>query len=391
MTFVGKKFLKIWRLIVVSLVLGSALATSGFAAGFDTKARHVILMDAGSGKVLFEKNADTLIPPASMSKLMTMVMVFEALKNDQLNLSDSFLISDDAWRRGGASSGGSTMYAEVNSEVSLENLIRGVVIQSANDACIAIAEALSGSEEAFGKEMTSRAREIGLEKSTFVNSTGLPDPGHRMTVRELAKLTYYIIHKLPQYYTYYKETEFTWNNITQKNRNPLLYMNIGADGLKTGYTREAGYGLVASAIRDGRRLIMVLAGMDSSRARRSESRRLIDWGFRRFRRFLLLRRGEAVGHARVWGGSRDWVKLMVREPVKLLLTPEERASLEAKMVYNGPVLAPVQPGAQLGRLKFTVAGTKVGEVPLFAINSVEENHDKWKRAWDSLKFLILGG
>ncbi|NNF76914.1 MAG: D-alanyl-D-alanine carboxypeptidase, partial [Rhizobiales bacterium] len=305
---------------------------AAYAATFATDARHAILIDAGTSEVLFEKNADGLMPPASMSKLMTMVMVFEALKGRQLTLEDKFFVSENAWRSGGATSGGSTMYAKVNSDLRLEDLIRGVIVQSANDACIAIAEGLAGSEEAFGEAMTKRARELGLEKSVFKNATGLPDPEHKMTARELAKLARYIIYKLPEFYKYYSEREFTWNKITQQNRNPLLYMDIGADGLKTGYTREAGYGLVASAVRDGRRLIMVLGGMKSSKARRVEARKLLDWGFRRFRSFVLFQRGQTVGHARVWGGTEGWVQLMSKEPVRVMLTPDERKQVRAEVV-----------------------------------------------------------
>lgn len=376
---------------VITLCLLLSLATNANAAKFDTAARHAILVDAGSGKILYEKDADKLMPPASMSKLMTMVMVFEALKSGQLKLSDNFYISENAWRRGGASSGGSTMYAKLNTDISLENLIRGVTVQSANDACIAIAEGISGSEEAFGEAMTKRAKEIGLQNSTFANATGLPHPKHRMTVRDLAKLARYIIYKLPKYYFYYNEKEFTWNKISQKNRNPLLYMNIGADGLKTGYTREAGYGLVASAIRDGRRLIMVLAGMKSSKARRIEARKLLDWGFRRFRSFVLFQRGQTVDHARVWGGTESWVQLMAKEPIKVMLTPEERNNVKAEVVYDGPLRAPVRPGAQIGKLRFAVSGSEISEVPLYVVNSVEEDNRQWKRALDSLKFMIFGG
>lgn len=381
------------RIIQIFLLAALCLSFAGLAQAnnFSTKAERAILIDAGSGKVLFEKDADSLMPPASMSKLMTMTMVFEALKRGQLKLTDNFFISENAWKRGGARSGGSTMYAKVNSDVSLENLIKGVIIQSANDACIAIAEGISGSEEAFGEAMTRRARELGMEKSTFVNATGLPHPEHRMTVRELAKLARHIIYDLSEYYDYYKQTEFTWNKITQKNRNPLLYMNIGADGLKTGYTREAGYGLVASAVRDGRRLIMVIAGMRSSKDRRVESRKLLDWGFRRFRSFVLFERGQTVEQARVWGGTENWVRLMAKEPIRVMLTPEERNSVTAEIVYKGPIRAPVRPGAQIGHLRFKVAGSELNQVPLYAVNSVDEDPSQWKRAWDSLKYLIFGG
>ena len=218
------------------------------------KAEEAILLDARTGRVLFEKNADQPVPPASMSKLMTMIMVFEALRSGTLTLDQKFKVSQDAWKRGGAPSGGSTMYAELNSEVALEDLIKGVVVHSANDACIVIAENMAGSEPAFAELMTTRARELGATNATFKNATGLPDPGHQMSVRDLAILARYIINTFPEYYKYYSIPEFTWNNITQQNRNPLLKDYPGADGMKTGYTKEAGYGLIGSAQRDGRRL-----------------------------------------------------------------------------------------------------------------------------------------
>ena len=269
----------------------------------ETKAPHAILIDARTGRVLFEKDADIAVPPASMSKLMTMIMVFEGLKAGKLSLDQTFTVSEDAWRRGGATSGGSTMYAELNSQVRLEDLIKGVVVQSANDACIVIAEALGGSEPAFADKMTARARELGATNATFRNATGLPDPEHRMSVRDLAVLARYLITSFPEYYKYYSIPEFTWNKIRQQNRNPLLKDYPGADGMKTGYTREAGYGLVGSAERDGRRLIMVIAGLKSINERKQEAQTLLDWGFRQFRAIDVYAKGDRVGKARVWGGT----------------------------------------------------------------------------------------
>src|SRR4051812_21599663 len=274
------------RLTALSAILLLALAVArGFAESpaFDTTAPEAILIDARAGTVFFEKNADTLMEPASTSKLMTMVMVFDALKAGKLTMDQEFPITEDAWRRGGASSGGSTMYAELNSRVKLSDLIQGVIVQSANDACIAIAEGMAGSEEAFAEQMTRRARQLGLTRSVFKNSTGLPDPEHRMTVRELAILAQYIITNYPEYFHYYSQESFTWNNITQKNRNPLLQDYPGADGMKTGYIREAGYNLVGTAVREGRRLIMVVAGLQSVAERKREAQKLLDYGFRQFK------------------------------------------------------------------------------------------------------------
>ncbi|MFW6076849.1 MAG: D-alanyl-D-alanine carboxypeptidase family protein, partial [Hyphomicrobiales bacterium] len=258
------------RHVVLTLVL--SLATGLMAllpeaqaqtARYESSAPQAILMDSGSGKVLYEKNADELMHPASMSKIMTMIMVFERLESGRLSLDDEFTVSENAWRRGGATSGGSTMYLDLNSRVRLEDLIKGVIVQSGNDACIVIAEGIAGSEDAFADMMTERARELGLEQSTFQNATGLTDPEHKMTPRELALLARYLIEVYPEYYEIYSIPEFTWNDITQKNRNPLLNSYPGADGIKTGYVSAAGYGLTGSAKRDGRRLIMVINGLES--------------------------------------------------------------------------------------------------------------------------------
>ena len=282
-------------------LMGLFSEAQGQAARYESSAKQAILMDSGSGKVLFEKNADELMHPASMSKIMTMIMVFERLESGRLSLDDEFTVSENAWRRGGATSGGSTMYLELNSRVSLDNLIKGVIVQSGNDACIVIAEGIAGSEQAFADMMTDRARELGLEQSTFQNSTVLTHPEHQMTPRELALLARYLIEVFPEYYQIYSIPEFTWNNITQPNRNPLLNSYPGADGIKTGYVQAAGYGLTGSAKRDGRRLIMVINGLDSARARAEESRKMLDWGFRQYLTVELYQAGDRVGRARVGG------------------------------------------------------------------------------------------
>ena len=356
----------------------------------DTKAEHVILMDAESGAILFEKAADELTPPASMSKIMTMIMVFEALDRGELKLDDKFHISEDAWRRGGASSGGSTMYAELNSSVRLEDLIKGVIVQSGNDACIALAEGLAGSEQAFSDLMTQRARELGLERSVFMNSTGLPHPEHQVTVRELAMLARHQIVNLSKYYHYYSMTEFTWNDIKQNNRNPLLYQNIGADGLKTGYIRASGYGLVASAVRNNKRLILVMNGLKSTKERSSEARKLMDWGFRHFKTYTMFKWNEEIGKARVWGGSQSWVGLQAKREIRLMLSPFDRKSIRAELVYKAPVRAPVKEGDELGKVRFVSGESTIAEIPLFATEDVGES-TIMNRAFDTLKFMVLGG
>ena len=386
--------MRTWRLIGTMWLLPClAVFWAGglHAAEFKTKAKFAILMDSRSGKVYFAKRADDLMAPASMSKIMTMLLVFEKLKEGRLSLDDDFLISPDAWKRGGARSGGSTMYAKVNSRVKLRDLIRGVIVQSANDACIAIAEGVAGSEEAYAEDMTKRARELGLQKSTFKNATGLPAKGHVMTVRELAMLTRYLIEVFPEHYKIYSERAFTWNKIKQGNRNPLLGSYKGADGVKTGHTKESGYGLVGSAVRNGRRLIVVLSGMRSKGDRSRESQKLLDWGFRRFRPVRVFKAGQRVTSARVWGGESSWVPLMAKDDIKMLVADDERKLATSEVLYNGPVHAPVKKGQQIGEVRFKVDGRIVSRVPLYAGKSVDVTETMWRKAYDSLAFMVFGG
>ena len=357
---------------------------------FTSKALQAILLDARTGRVLFAKDADTTVPPASMSKLMTMIMVFEALKAGTLTLDQTFTVSEDAWRRGGAMSGGSTMYAEVKSSIRLEDLIKGAVVQSANDACIVIAEAIAGGEPAFAQRMTARARELGAVNVTFRNATGLPDPEHRMSVRDLSVLARHIITRFPDYYAYYSLPEFTWNDITQQNRNPLLKDYPGADGMKTGYTKEAGYGLVGSAERDGRRLIMVIAGTKSINERRQEAQALLDWGFRQFRSVDVYAKGDRVGQARVWGGTQRSVPLLAAQSVRVALTAQEQELAEVKLAYNGPLMAPVEAGKEVGEVRFIVDGITVADVPVVTASPVEADPSMWSRALDSVFIMIFG-
>jgi D-alanyl-D-alanine carboxypeptidase (penicillin-binding protein 5/6) len=373
---------------LVTLGLGSSLVAA--QETFETKARQAILLDARTGRVLFEKDADTAIPPASMSKLMTMIMVFEGLKSGKLTLDQPLTVSEDAWRRGGASSGGSTMYAELNSSIRLEDLIKGVVVQSANDACIIISEALAGSEPAFADRMTARARELGASNATFKNATGLPDPDHRMSVRDLATMARHIINSFPEYYSYYSIPEFTWNKIRQQNRNPLLKEYPGADGMKTGYTREAGYGLVGSAVRDGRRLIMVIAGLKSINERKQEAQALLDWGFKQFRGVDVYAKGDRVGQARVWGGTARSVDLLAAANVRVSLSAQEQEVAEVKLAYTGPLMAPVEAGTEVGKVRFIVDGLTVADVPVVTADAVPSEPSMWSKAMDSLFIMIFG-
>ena len=372
------------------LMLLAATPAALAQENYETKAAQAILIDARTGRVMFEKDADTPVPPASMSKLMTMTMVFEALKAGKLTLDQTFKVSEDAWRRGGAVSGGSTMYAEVNSTVALDDLIKGSIVQSANDACIVIAENMAGSESAFAQRMTERAHELGAKNATFRNATGLPDPEHRMSVRDLSVIARHIINDFPEYYKYYSIPEFTWNKITQRNRNPLLKDYPGADGMKTGYTKEAGYGLVGSAERDGRRLIMVIAGLKSLPERRAEAQNLLDWGFRQFRSVDVYAKGDRVGQARVWGGTRRNVPLLAAANVRVALTAAEQELAEVKLAYNGPLMAPVQAGTEVGKVRFIVDGITVADVPVVTADAVAAENSMWSRALDSVFIMIFG-
>ena len=357
--------------------------------GFQTAAPHAILIDADGGSVLFEKGADDLIPPASLSKLMTAEVVFNLIKQGKIKPTDEFIVSTTAWRRGGAPSHTSSMFIPIHSKVAVDDLLHGVIIQSANDACIALAEGISGTESEFAELMTKRARELGLMKSTFGNSNGLPDPRQLMTARELAKLARYIIETHPQYYKYYNEREFTWNKIRQQNRNPLLAMNIGADGLKTGFTKEAGYGLVGSAVQNGLRLIVVVNGLRSEKERADEGKKLLEWGFHNFQSGLLFADGQEIAQAKVYGGAKGHVPLVAPKEVRLMVPRGSREKILARVVYTGPVRAPVRQGQTVGALKVWRGEFLVLEVPLQAAESVGTGSMP-QRAFDAATELVLG-
>lgn len=358
---------------------------------FTSLAPHAILIDAGSGEVIYEKDADTLMAPASMAKIMTAIVAFDALKRGEIALTDEFTVSANAWRRGGAPSGGSTMFAAVNSKVSLDNLLKGALTVSGNDACIVIAEGMAGSEESFAALMTETARRHGLPQSVFTNATGLPDPNTRTTARELAEMSRYLIQTFPEYYkNYFGNAEFTWNGITQRNRNPLLGVVQGVDGLKTGFTKEAGYGLVASAERNGRRLILVVSGMKSARQREEEAGKLLSWGFRRYRTVTLFEPNAAIGRARVWGGDRSWTSMVAHEPVRLMVSNEERKRMSAEIIYESPLYAPIKVGEPVGTLRFTLDGKQVSNVQLYAGHQVLQADGMLRRAVDTLSLMMFG-
>ncbi len=327
----------------------------------DTLARQAILVDFETGAVLLEKSPDERMPPSSMSKLMTMYVVFDLLKQGRLQMDQLLPVSERAWRMGG-----SKMFVQVGSQVSVENLARGVIVQSGNDACIVLAEAISGSEQQFAELMNETGRRIGLRASTFRNSTGWPDPEQRMTARDLATLAQRIITDHPEYYRFYNERSFRWNDITQENRNPTLARVPGADGLKTGHTEEAGFGLTASAVRGGRRLILVVNGLPSMRARAEESERLLEWGFREFDNVVIFRAAETVEEVPVWLGERPTVPLVAGRDLVLTLPRAWRRNLQARVRFDAPVPAPVAKGQELGKLLVSGQGVPEMEVPLIA-------------------------
>ena len=355
--------------MVGAAIIGAVLLAplSVGAQEIETPAKQAYILDAQTGTVLLDKDADSLMPPASMSKLMTAYMIFQRLKDGRLTLEDEFLVSEKAWRKGG-----SKMFVEVGSRVSVEDLLRGIIVQSGNDACIVVAEGIAGSEEAFAEMMTETARKIGLEKSVFRNATGWPDEDHVMTARELAVLAERIIADFPEYYHYYAETSFTYNEIRQGNRNPLLYTMPGADGLKTGHTEASGYGLTASAKRDGRRIILVVNGLPSMNARSQESGRLMDWAFREFEALSLFKAGETVEQAEIWMGDTHTVPLVSAEDIVITVPKAARRSMVVSAVYDGPVAAPVKQGDRIATLRVALPNGTTMDYPLQAGADVEE-------------------
>jgi serine-type D-Ala-D-Ala carboxypeptidase (penicillin-binding protein 5/6) len=366
-----------------------AAAQAAKEGGFQTSAPFALLIEADSGTVLFEKNADQPMYPSSMAKLMTSEIVFQAIKEGKLKLEDEVTISENAWRKGGAPSGGSTMYAALNSRVKVHDLIRSVAIQSGNDACIALAEAISGTELQFSVVMNKRAKELGLTKSNFTNASGLPDPDMKVTARELAALAQHIIRAYPDFYPLFAEREFTWNRIRQQNRNPLLTMGLGADGLKTGSAKDAGYGLVGSAVQGGLRLIVVVNGHKTAKERADEARKLLEWGFRGFESRLLFAEGETVGDAKLYGGQQGHVGLVGNGAIRILVPRGGGEKLLARIVYTGPVAAPVQKDQPIGKLKVWRNDQLTLEVPLKAAESVGRGSLP-QRAFDAATELVIG-
>ena len=354
-----------------AFVLSLSLGATAKAETIDTQARQAIVVDANTGTVLMEKNADDLMTPSSMSKLMTVYMVFERLKEGSLKMTDELPVSETAWKKN-YKSDGSLMFLPVHSMAKVSDLLRGVIIQSGNDACSVLAEGLAGSEEAFAERETRKSREIGLTKSTFKNASGWPTPGHQMTARDLSILARHLVNDFPEYYPIFAEKSFFFNNIKQDNRNPLIWQNVaGADGLKTGHTEDGGYGEVGSAIRDGRRVIVVLNGMTSIKMRAEESERLIEWAFREFDDYKLFSAGETVSDAEVWQGVVKTVPLTVDKDLVITLPRTVRRDMKVSVNFNGPLPAPIKKGTEVGTVNITAPGIQPVQYPLLAGADVE--------------------
>jgi D-alanyl-D-alanine carboxypeptidase (penicillin-binding protein 5/6) len=339
----------------------------------DTQARQAVVLDFKTGAVLFEKNADERMPPSSMSKTMTAYMAFKAIKEGQLQLDSKLPVSQKAWRIQG-----SKMFVMVGSQVAVEDLLRGMIVQSGNDACIVLAEGIAGSEAAFAEQMNEEGQRMGLTGTHFTNASGWPDPEHYTTARDLAVIARHIITDYPEDYKYFSEFEFTYGTdekgkpIKQGNRNPLLYKNLGADGIKTGHTEDAGYGLTASAVRDNRRVILVLNGMTSMKQRGEESERLIEWAFREWGTYSVFKSGDVVDRADVWLGNKPSVQLVTGRDVEITIPRRLRSQLKVAAVYDSPVPAPIAAGQQLGKLVVSVPGRDTIELPLVSDSSAEK-------------------
>lgn len=381
--------MRVLAAFAVVLVLLVPATPANAQVDFSTAAKFAILVDHESGTVLFQKNADEPMEPASMAKLMTVAVVFNEIRSGRLSLDDEFFVSENAWRTGGAASGGSTMFAELNSRISVEDLLHSVIIQSGNDASIVLAEGIAGSEQTFALMMNELAADIGLTGSHFTNSTGLPDPQMYVTARDLATLARYIIREFPEYYDIFSVPEFEWNGINQRNRNSLVEMGIGVDGLKTGHTEAAGYGSVVSTDEGGRRLIAVVHGLESMNQRTEEARQLITWGSRAFERIPAFPEGTVIGYADVYGGEQASVGLIGEGAVDLYLPRGSRRCLSANIVYQGPLMPPVSAGQRIAELRVYCDEKLIQVAPLYAAGDVGQG-GLVRRATDALKELALG-
>lgn len=374
---------------LLSGISAVVLMASADAFAIDTKARNMILMDYATGEYLYEKAITDPIPPASMSKLMTVYMVFDKLRDGSLSLDDTFKVSENAWRKGGAASGGSTMFLAIGDEVTVDQLLKGIIIQSGNDACIVAAENIAGDEDSFVERMNEKASDIGLKNSNFANVTGLPHPDHKMSVEDLALLARKIIEEFPQFYHLFSQKEFVYNNIKQGNRNPLLYSMPYADGLKTGHTEEAGFCLTASARKGNRRIIGVMTGLESNKERSDEADKMMSWAFREYDNYTLKKKGDKIADVPVWYGVDKTVPMVMSDDLIKTIKKSDRNQVKMTAVYDRPVKAPVKMGQQLGVLKIEIPEKQVIEVPLVAGQTINKV-GFWGKIKNNVKYLLAG-
>ena len=373
------------KIFLQTLLFSTLLLVSSIAmAEQKTIAKQAYIIDYETGQVLFHKNENEHMPTSSMSKVMTMHMIFDSLKAGVIDLDTKFKVSEKAWKKGG-----SKMFVEVGKDVKVKDLIQGVIVQSGNDATIVLAEGLEGSERAFASKMTKRAMEIGMENSNFVNASGWPDEGHYSTARDLSVMTRSIIEEFPEYYKYFAQREYTYNNIKQQNRNPILYRDIGADGLKTGHTEIAGYGLIGTAKQEGRRVIMVLNGLKSEKERANEGTRLISWALNHFENIDLIKANQEISQLPVVMGKAELVAVGVHEDIKLTVSKMDKKNISINLNYNGPLVAPVKVGDEIGTLSVSMPNMEEFKAPLYAMNDVDEV-GFFKKTWSKVKTLILG-
>jgi serine-type D-Ala-D-Ala carboxypeptidase (penicillin-binding protein 5/6) len=372
---------------LVAAVMLFALPAS--AQSFQTQAPFAILVDVGNRTTLYEKGANEAVAPASLAKVMTAAIVFEEIRQDRLKLEDEFIVSENAWRRGGATAGGSAMFAVLGTRIKVTDLLHGLIVQSGNDAALVLAEGIAGNEATFVERMNARARDLGLTRTVFANATGFGDPAQKSTLRDLAVLAQHVIETYPELYKIFGTREFTWNKVRQQNRNPLLTMDIGADGLKTGMLNESGFSLLGSAVQNGKRLIVAVSGVPNARDRALETRKLLEWGFRAFESREIFTAGERIGEAKVYGGERAAVTLMTRDAVTLLLPKGSADKVVLKIVYTGPLVAPVPAGKEVARLQVIRGTIKATEIPLVAAETVGQGTLQ-QRGLDALLEITAG-
>jgi len=380
------------NIIIFVLFIISLSSLQLKASDFDIKARTVILQDYLSGEILYEKNADLSIFPASMTKIMTTIVAFELLTKGELNLEDKFFVSENAWRLSEA--GYSSMFIMVGDEISVENLLKGIIVSSGNDACIALAEGIAGTEEEFAVMMTSKAKEIGMENTNFSNSSGINSPNNLSTVRDILIMSNYLIRNYPDYYEYFKEKEFTWDRtggdpITQGNRNPLLYKNIGVDGIKTGYLSYEKYSLASSMLRNGRRLIAVGSGFETKNARSKESAKLLKYGITNFSTIEIAKKNENFVELDVWLGKKSKLKTSVKTDIYKTIPKARRKHLKVEVKYDGPVQAPIKKNDVIGKLKISYKNDLISEHDLIALENIKKLNIL-SRIIRSINYLIWG-